>query len=978
MNEEWIFAAALEKASVAARSAFLDEVCGRDAELRARIEQKIAGGEQNTRAETFDPGSGETSDATSDPSCKAFSGAGSKEGPGSLIGPYKLIHAIGAGGMGFVYLAEQQYPVRRQVALKIIKQGMDSERVIARFEAERQALAMMDHPNIAKVFDANTTDSGRPYFVMELVKGVPVTRYCDSNRLTVRERLELFVPVCQAIQHAHQKGIIHRDIKPSNVLVAIYDGKPVPKVIDFGIAKATGQNLTDETMFTQVGAVIGTLEYMSPEQAESSSLDIDTRSDIYSLGALLYELLTGVTPLASAELREAAYLEMLRKIREDEPLSPSSRLSQSKEALLTTSEQRKTDPNRLPKQLQGELDWIVMRALEKDRTRRYETASGFAQDIERYLSGDPVEAGPPSATYRLRKFATKNKVLLGTAAAFAALLILGVVVSTWQAVRARRAQRAATVERDRADSEAATSKAVTDFLQNSLLSQASAQQQSGLDAKPDPDVKVRTLLDRAAAGISGKFASEPLVEAGIRSTIGSTYRDLHLIPQAEQQWQKSYDLSLRYRAADDPETLTALGNLAIIKEDQGNFKESTKIRQKVLDGMMRALGPEDRRTALAMQGLAVSYLFQGEYPKSEALLKKAYEIQMRALGPDNIETLDTSDSLITLYRYMGKYPDAEPYAAKGLESYKRVYGPDHPFMMRELFAMAIIYLGEEKFPQAEALLVQVRDGNIKLLGPEHPNTLSTIQTLARAYDGEGRHTEALAMREKVYAAYVRVDGPEHPDTIVAESDLASGYESAGNLRKAVELFKDAIAKQTRVLGPDHPGTIANMSDLAFLYETHNRYAEALPIELQMKEIALKRFGPEYRTTVAATTMIGKDYMELHQYAKAEPPLREALATMVKTKPDDWRRYNLESLLGANLIGLKKYAQAEPLVLSGYQGMKERESKMPMGAKAFLKEDAERVVELYTAWGKSQKAAEWREKLKNEAAIAAQAKPEAAK
>jgi eukaryotic-like serine/threonine-protein kinase len=977
MNEEWIFAAALEKANVAERAAFLDEACGGDAALRSRIEQKIAAAEETGRA-GIDSGSGETSDATSDPAFKGSSVAGSKEGPGSLIGPYKLMHAIGAGGMGFVYLAEQQFPVRRQVALKIIKQGMDTERVIARFEAERQALAMMDHPNIAKVFDANTTDSGRPYFVMELVKGVPITRYCDSNRLTVRERLELFVPVCQAIQHAHQKGIIHRDIKPSNVLVTIYDGKPVPKVIDFGIAKATGQSLTDETMFTQVGAVIGTLEYMSPEQAESSTLDIDTRSDIYSLGALLYELLTGVTPLASAKLREAAYLEMLRKIREDEPLSPSNRLSQSKETLLTTSEQRKTDPDRLPKQLQGELDWIVMRALEKDRTRRYETASGFAQDIERYLNGDPVEAGPPSATYRLRKFASKNKALIGTIAAFAALLILGVVVSTWQAVRARRAQWAATVERDRADSEAATSKAVTDFLQNSLLSQASAQQQGGLDAKPDPDVKVRTLLDRAAAGISGKFASQPLVEAGIRSTIGSTYRDLHLIPQAEEQWKKSYDLSLRYRGADDPETLTALGNLAIIKEDQGNYTESTKLRQQVLDGMTRVLGPQDRRTALAMQGLGVSYLFQGEYPKSEALLKKAYEIQMRTLGPDNIETLDTSDSLITLYRYMGRFPDAEPYAAKGLESYKRVYGPNHPFMLRELFAMAIIYVGEEKFPQAEALLLQVRDGNTKLLGAEHPNTLSTIQTLARAYDGEGRHAEALAMREKVYAAYARVDGADHPDTIVAESDLARSYESAADLRKAIELYKDAIARQTRVLGADHPGTIADMSNLAFLYETRNRYAEALPIEIQMKEIALKKFGPEHKTTVAATTMIGKDYMGLHQYAKAEPPLREALAVMIKTKPDDWRRYNLESLLGANLMGERKYAQAEPLVLSGYQGMKDRESKMPMGAKAFLKEDADRVVELYTAWGRPEKAAEWREKLKSEAPAAAATQPTAAK
>jgi hypothetical protein len=683
-----------------------------------------------------------------------------------------------------------------------------------------------------------------------------------------------------------------------------------------------------------------------------------------------------VTPLASAQLREAAYLEMLRKIREDEPLSPSSRMSQSKETLSTTSQQRKTDPDRLPKLLQGELDWIVMRALEKDRTRRYETASSFARDIERYLNGDPVEAGPPSATYRLRKFASKNRALLGTAAAFAALLILGVVISTWQAVRARRAQKAATVERDRADSEAATSKAVTDFLQNSLLSQASTQQQSGLDAKPDPDVKVRTLLDRAAAGISGKFASQPLVEAGIRSTIGSTYRDLHMIPQAEEQWQKSYDLSLRYRGADDPETLTALGNLAIIKEEQGNFAESVKIRQQVLDGMTRVLGPEESRTALAMQGLGVAYLFQGEYPKSEALLKKAYDIQMRTLGPDNIETLDTSDSLITLYRYEGKFAEAEPYAAKGLESYKRVYGPGHPFMLRELFAMAIIYLGEEKFPQAEALLLQVRDGNTKLLGAEHPNTLSTVMTLARAYRGEGRNAEALALQEQVYAGYVHADGPDHPDTIVAESDLARAYENSGDLPKAERLFEDTIARQARALGPDHPAVLTNMANLAYLYETHNRYAEALPIEIQLKEIALKKYGPEFKTVMAATTMIGKDYMGLHQYAKAEPPLREALAITIKTKPDDWRRYNLESLVGADLMGEKKYAEAEALVLSGYEGMKERESKLGIGAKSFLKEDGERVVQLYREWGKLQKAAEWRETLKDEAAVAPPTKSEA--
>src|SRR5271163_727984 len=626
MTEDSIFEKAAGIAGVEERAAFLDQACSGDAALRKRLEERLAAPEsrifqgENFPANTLGAGGG--ADYTNSGSTLDTATASSREGAGSLIGPYKLMQPIGAGGMGMVFLAEQQYPVRRQVALKIIKQGMDTEQVIARFEAERQALALMDHPNIAKVLDAGTTDSGRPYFVMELVKGVPITKYCDTNRLTVRERLELFVPVCQAIQHAHQKGIIHRDIKPSNVLVASYDDKAVPKVIDFGIAKATGAGLSEQTVYTQLGAVIGTLEYMSPEQAESTSLDIDTRSDIYSLGALLYELLTGSTPMESAEFRKAAYLEILRKIREDEPPSPSTRLNQSKETITTTSEQRKTDPGRLPKLLQGELDWIVMKALEKDRTRRYETANGFARDIERYLSGDPVEAGPPSATYRLKKFANKNRALIGTAVAFAALLILGVVVSTWQAIRARRAEKVATAERDRADAEAATSKAVTDFLQNSLLSQASAQQQSGLNEKPDPDVKVRTLLDRAAATIGGKFAGQPLVESNVRGTIGTAYRDLNLLAESEQQYQKAYDMSVKYRGPEDPDTLVALGNLGSLKDSQGKYQEAIKIGEKVYEATRRVLGPENPRTIVTMQTLAVFYLKTDGYDKAEPLLKK--------------------------------------------------------------------------------------------------------------------------------------------------------------------------------------------------------------------------------------------------------------------------------------------------------------------------------------------------------------------
>jgi serine/threonine protein kinase/tetratricopeptide (TPR) repeat protein len=361
--------------------------------------------------------------------------------PGTVIGPYKLLEQIGEGGMGTVWMAEQTEPIQRRVAVKVIKAGMDSNQVLARFEAERQALALMDHPHIAKVLDAGATNTGRPFFVMELVKGVPITRYCDEHRLTPRQRLELFVPVCQAIQHAHQKGIIHRDVKPSNVLVAPYDGKPVVKVIDFGVAKATGQRLTERTLFTEFGAVVGTLEYMSPEQAELNNQDIDTRSDIYSLGVLLYELLTGSTPLDRSRLKQVAFTEMLRMIREDEPPKPSTRLSESKETLPSISAQRQTEPAKLTKLVRGELDWIVMKALEKDRSRRYETANGFAMDVQRYLADETVLACPPSAWYRVRKFARRNKTALAVAGLIVFFIALLGAGSGW-VIRDRVARRA--------------------------------------------------------------------------------------------------------------------------------------------------------------------------------------------------------------------------------------------------------------------------------------------------------------------------------------------------------------------------------------------------------------------------------------------------------------------------------------------------------------------------------------------------------
>jgi WD40 repeat protein/serine/threonine protein kinase len=496
-REEALFAAALEKPTRAERAAYLAGACGDDEALRARIEALLAAHEA----------SGGVLDAAPSALTPTAAYRPLTEGPGTFIGPYKLLQQIGEGGMGIVYMAEQQEPVRRKVALKVIKPGMDSHQVIARFEAERQALALMDHQNIARVLDANTTESGRPYFVMELVHGVPITQFCDDNKLTPRERLALFVPVCQAIQHAHQKGIIHRDVKPSNVLVTMYDDKPVPKVIDFGVAKAIEQRLTERTMFTQFGALVGTFEYMSPEQAEMNAFGVDTRSDIYSLGVLLYELLTGTTPLERQRLREAALGELVRLIKEEEAPRPSQRLSSSNN-LPKIAAARKTEPARLSKLVQGEIDWIVMKCLEKDRARRYDTASGLARDVERYLADEPVDACPPSARYRLSKFARKHRKALVTVAAFVVVLVAGLVMSTLLAVWATTAQREANRQRiasDEAKQEALDAKAEADRQRDEVRVTAYA---SGIGLaqrawEENDVVRARELLDevpREAAG----------------------------------------------------------------------------------------------------------------------------------------------------------------------------------------------------------------------------------------------------------------------------------------------------------------------------------------------------------------------------------------------------------------------------------------------------------------------------------------------
>ena len=689
MQADEIFLAAVEKKTPGERTAFLDGACKSDAGLRAQVEGLLkshdaAGSFLNQPL--FEPSP--TLDAPS-----------SAESPGTVIGPYKLLQQIGEGGMGTVFMAEQTHPVQRKVAVKVIKPGMDSRQVIARFDAERQALAMMDHVNIARVFDAGTTEAGRPYFVMELVHGVPITKYCDDNHLTPRERLELFVPVCQAIQHAHQKGIIHRDIKPSNVMVTLYDGKPVPKVIDFGVAKATEQKLTERTLFTQYGTMVGTLEYMSPEQAEMSALGVDTRSDIYSLGVLLYELLTGNTPLTHKRMKEAAYAEILRMIKEEEPPKPSTRLSDSGEALASISANRHTEPAKLTKLVRGELDWIVMKTLEKDRNRRYETANDVARDVQRYLHDDPVEASPPSSFYRLGKFLRRNRGPALAACVMVILLVTGIVGTSIGLKLASDRLTEVEAQKRRANDEAAVTRAVNDFLQNDLLGKADIGNQTGHGAR-DRSITVRDLLDRAAQRIATRFDGQELTEAAIRRTVGKAYRSVGEYPQAQKHLERSLALRSAKLGTAHADTLESMQDLAGLHAILGDHAKAELLYEQVLAVRRATLGVDHPDTLQTMNDLGLLYVDKGQYEKAESILQGALQGRRARLGADHLDTLESTHNLAKLFWLQGRYAEAEPLSIQALAGWQAKLGPDHPSTL----------VGHERPGHALLLVATVRPG----------------------------------------------------------------------------------------------------------------------------------------------------------------------------------------------------------------------------------------------------------------------------
>ncbi len=775
----------------------------------------------------------------------------------------------------------------------------------------------MDHPNIAKVLDAGTTPSGQPYFVMELVKGVPLTQFCDQKHLSINDRLKLFQQICHAVQHAHQKGIIHRDLKPTNILVESDNGRPVPKIIDFGLAKAMSDMLlTDKSLFTQLGQVLGTPLYMAPEQAGRGDLDVDTRADIYALGVILYELLTGSTPLEKKRLAKAAWDEIVRVIREEEPPKPSSRLS-TVEGQGSIAAARHTEPKSLSYFVKGDLDWIVMKALSKDRERRYATANGFATDVERFLNHEPVSAGPPTWSYRVGKFIRRNRGAVVGASLILLTLLVGMVGTTWAMYGEAR---------QRVIAESNEQKALKRLEQiekgNEILSSVFKDLDPNAEEKEGKKLRVilGERLDVATKELEGEAVGDPVAVAKLQMTLASSQYGLGYSDKA---------IGLLKRAL---ETFTALE------------------------------GPEHPDTLSCMNNLAGYYVAEGNYDLALPMFQETLKLRKATLGPEHVDTLRSMSNLAFGYQAAGKNDLALPLAQETLKLRKAKLGPDDPDTLQSMNNVALV---QEALGHTN-LAIPLLEETLKLcrakLGPDHAHTIQVMNNLAHGYIIVGKNDLAVPLLEEMLKRSKEGLGGDHPKTITGMNNLALAYQSIGKLDLAVPLFEEMTKLIKAKLGPDHPNTFASVSNWAGALDATGQYARAEPLYRENLELIKKKVGPDHPRLASAMADLGSNLIRQQKWSDAEPVVRACLAIREKNQPDVWTTFNTKSLVGAILLGQKKYAEAEPLLLAGYEGIKQREGKLRHQDKIRLTEALERLVKLYDAWDKKDKADEWRKKL----------------
>ncbi len=909
--------------SGAERKALLDRACAGDDELRALVEGML--GVDEATVSFLNPARADV-----EPGAAPMPGDVALLNPGDRVGHYVIREKLGEGGFAVVYAAEQEQPVRRKVALKIIKLGMDTNQVIARFEAERQALAMMDHVNVARVFDAGATDTGRPYFVMEFVAGTPITDHCDRHRLTVDQRLALFRQACDAVQHAHQKGIIHRDIKPSNVLVAMKDGAAQVKVIDFGVAKAITQRLTEKTIYTEQGQLIGTPEYMSPEQAEMTAENIDTRSDIYSLGVLLYELLTGSLPFDPTTLRKAAFAEIQRIIREVEPPKPSTRLSSLGDESAANAQQRRLDPKALYRELHGDLDWIVMKALEKDRSRRYETASGLADDLRRHLAHEPVVARPPSAAYRLSRFVRRNRAGVAAVSVVALSLIAAAVVSVVFAVSEAEQRRLAEDARDDADEKAAELETVVDFqaamlsdlnayamgesfvdnlrqsaesklLETGLESAQTAELLAAFDraigAVNPTNLALKTLdehlLARAADTIESSFADQPLTEASLRQTLANTYTGLRL-PGALPHQERALEIRRDVLGADHPDTLTSMLQMGRLLYYTGGPEERTGATAakpyflEALEGRRRVLGDGHPDTRDAM----IEWAGGGYAPftvEAESSYRDAVAGFRRALGNDDPRTLNSINTLAHHLHLAGhwagqsgdlttkarKLAEAEPFCIEAMEGRRRVLGDEHPDTLESIDRMGNLLQSQGKLNEAEPYHREALAGQRRVLGDQHDETLRTIMNMGSRLLRQNKLDEAEPYFREAVAGYRRMLHPRHPSLTMTIHGLGTLLQRQGKLKEAEPFLREALEVYSS-FGEDHGGALVLMNDYGWLLYNMGREDEAAELYLTALERCRAVLGEEHATTRQSLNNIGWLRLTQGRLTEAEKYLLESM------------------------------------------------------------------------------------------------------